>query len=338
MAAAKKGKGQAVCTVLPESRWDGRLTNSARSTFLNCRQKFEWQYMRRLSPRAPELPFLVGGLVHNGLERMYKKGRFDEAAEREIVEAACDEAAERAMTPEQSDQVWEQKAQVMGILRGYSKLYLKKDLATWKIVEAEKSFAYPMPNGWKAEGKRDMVVRLKQADPRRKLKAGALGLVEHKTASRVDASYVSKLPLDNQIIGYSNSIKKELGVIPDFVTYNVMKKTKLRHGKKETFEAFVKRVEDDYSWNPSEYFYRETLTFTTRDVKRFEEELFRFAVEMERAIDEGYFYKNTGQCTIYGKPCVYMPLCIQGPTRENLSRFRERADLHEELNETPQGE
>lgn len=335
----KGKKGQLIVTELPESRWEGELTNSARSTFLNCRQKFEWQYMRRLSPRAPFIPFLTGGLVHNGLERMYKTKRFDEKRERDIASSACDKACmETSLTPEQSDKVWEQQAQVMGILRGYAKLHLAPDLKAWKIVEAEKSFSYPIPNGWKAQGKRDMVVALAAASPRLKLPAGAVGLVEHKTASRVDASYVSKLPLDNQILGYSNSIRKETGKLPSFIVYNVMKKTQLRKGKKETFETFAKRIENDYLWNPVNYFYRETLKFSEKDVKRFEEELFRFAREMEKAIKDGYFYKNTGQCTIYGKPCPYMPLCIEGPNRANLSRFRERVAVHEELVEEPQGE
>lgn len=297
---------------------------------MNCRQKFSWQYLHRLSPRAPSLPFLVGGLVHNGLERMYKSGGFDTYEERGVVEAACDKACmESSLTTQQSDKAWEQSAVVMGILGGYAKYYLKRDLAAWRVKEAEASFSYPLPNGWKAMGKRDMVV-VRKSD-------GKVGLVEHKTASRVDANYVSKLPLDAQIIGYANSIKKETGRLPSFVVYNVMKKSQLRRSQKETFDAFQRRIEQDYLLNPSVYYYRETLQFSERDVARYEEEHNKFAREMERAIKEKYFYKNTSECTRYG-PCPYMPLCIQGPNRANLSRFRERTETHEELAEQAQGE
>jgi hypothetical protein len=331
MKAKAKPKGQLVVQTLPEARWDGALTNSARSTFLNCRKKFEWQYMRRLSPRAPSIPFLVGGLVHNGLERLYKTGVFRPIAEGQIVAKACEEAClDSSLNPQQSDKVWEQQAMIMGILRGYAKLYLAKDMKAWEVLEAESSFSYDIPNGWTAQGKRDMVVR-RRSDRK-------MGLVEHKTAGRVDANYVSKLPLDNQIIGYANALKKKYGRLPDFVVYNIMKKSQLRKGQKETFEKYQKRIEDDYTLNPSSYFYRETLTISEKDARRFEEELFRFAKEMERAIEEGFFYKNTGQCTAMGV-CPYMPLCIEGPNRANLSRFRERAELHEELAELPaQGE
>lgn len=319
-----------VVQTLPQARWDGELTNSARTTFMNCRQKFAWQYLHRLSPRVPSIPLLVGSLVHNGLERLYANGRFEEQAERDIVEGACDKACmETSLDSKQSDRVWEQSAMVMGILKGYVKLYLKKDLAAWKVKEVEASFAYPLPNGWKARGKRDMVV-IRKAD-------GKVGLVEHKTASRVDANYVSKLPLDAQIIGYANSIKKETGKLPSFVVYNVMKKAQLRKSQRETFEAFQRRIEQDYVLNPSVYFYRETLQFSERDVRRYEEEHDHFSREMERAIEEKYFYKNTSECTRYG-PCPFMGLCIEGPNRANLSRFRERVDMHEELSEQPQGE
>src|SRR3990167_1085963 len=320
-----KKKGQLVVQTLPAIEWDGNLTNSARSTFLNCRQKFEWAYLRRLSPRKPSIPFLVGGLVHNGLERFYTTG-VDLQKERHIAELACDAAAMNALDAKGSDDIMQQLAMVMGILSGYAKLYVKKDLVAWKVLEAEASFVYDLPNGWRKRGKRDMMVKRK-AD-------GKIGLVEHNTAGRVDAKYVTKLPLDNQIIGYANAIKKETGKLPDFVVYNIMKKTQLRKSQKETFDQYAKRIEADYVLNPSGYFYRETLVITATSARRFEEEIGRFVGEMERAIKENYFYKNTMQCTAMGV-CEFMSLCIEGPNRANLSRFRERANLHEELVEVP---
>ena len=321
-ALIKKNKGQLVVQTLPEIQWDGRLTNSARSTFLNCRKKFEWAYLRRLAPRKQSIPFLVGGAVHNGLERMYKTGKFSYEDEYAIADKLCGEAAMNAVDPKESDDIQQQLAMIIGILSGYNKLYLKADLSKWSVLEAEASFEYLLPNGWRKQGKRDMMVKRK-AD-------GKVGLVEHKTAGRVDANYVSKLPLDNQIIGYANAVKKETGKLPDFVVYNIMKKTQLRKKQTETFEQYAKRIEEDYVLNPSNYFYRETLTVTAKSAKNFDDELNLFVGEMERAIKENYFYKNTQQCTAMGV-CPFMSLCIEGPNRANLSKFRERENLHEEL-------
>lgn len=322
-------KSKTVADSLPEIQWDGNLTNSARSTFLDCRKKFEWSYLRRLSPRTPSLPFLVGGLVHNGLERMYKMGRFDEDAERKIVRAECDKAAKTAgLTAKMSDKIYSQAAMVMGILKGYSMHYLAKDLVKWEVLEAEASFSYSLPNGWRAMGKRDMVVREKKngkPDP-----GGKVCLVEHKTAATIDASYVAKLPLDAQIIGYANSLMKKMGKLPDKVVYNVIKKVGIKQKQTESFNSYLKRVEDEYTREPENYFYRETIQFSKEDIQNFEKELFTFAREMERAIKEGFYYKNTQSCTRMGI-CPFMQMCIAGPTKENLMHFRVRSAVHEEL-------
>src|SRR5260370_18002 len=47
------------------------LTNSARSTFMNCRKKYEYSYVYGLATRRPSIPFLVGGLFHGALDRCY---------------------------------------------------------------------------------------------------------------------------------------------------------------------------------------------------------------------------------------------------------------------------
>lgn len=316
-------KEVSVATTLPEIEWDGHLSNSARTTYLNCRKQFEWQYLRRLSPRAVSVPFLVGGLVHNGLEHMYKLGRFDEDAERAAVKKACAVAARTAgMTQTQSDRVYQQSAMIMGILKGYAKYYLERDLARWEVLEAEAAFEYKLRNGWSAVGKRDMVVRER--------KSKKIILVEHKTAATIDADYVAKLPLDAQIIGYVRSLQKSLGKLPDGVCYNVIKKVAIRQKQTESFNGYLKRVEDVYFKEPANYFYRETLSFTAKNVEDFAQELDKFSEEMDRSIKENFFYKNTSHCTRYGV-CPYMRMCIDGPNKDTLSHFRIRGATHEEL-------
>lgn len=319
----KKPEGVLIATKLPEMEWNGKLSNSARSTFLNCRKKFQWQYLYRLSPRKPSIPFLIGGLFHNGLEQMYKNGFFDRDKTEQEVVVACEKAcAESMLTPEESDKIWIQQGMIMGMLGGYEKLYLEKDLKEWEVVETERQFTYKISETQEAVGKRDMVVKVK--------KTGKIRLVEHKTAGRVDAGYIAKLPLDNQILGYANSLKKQMGKLPSDIVYNIVKKSALRLSQKETFAQFKKRVESEYLVNPSVYFYREVVSFTDKDVANYEAELKRFSEELLRAIKEKYFYMNTGQCTIMGT-CPYMGLCINGPTQDALSRYRIRAAMHEEL-------
>jgi PD-(D/E)XK nuclease superfamily len=300
------------------------LTNSARSVFLNCRKKYQYSYVFGLAPRKPSVPFLVGGLFHEELDRMYSEGAFDAEGMKKRVAKAC-EAASRleGLTPEDSERIFVQQAVVHGAVGAYAGKYLRDDLKAWEVVEAEGSFRVGLPNGWSYHGKTDLVGRDRRT---RRLR-----LVEHKTAGRLDAAYVAKLPLDNQILGYAWA-KREQGLDLDGVTYNVTKKPQIRQRQNETLNDFYRRIEQDYADRPGEYFYRETLRFSNKDVDRFAEELKRFTREIDRCAKEKFFYQNTSQCTALGV-CPFMKLCCDGVNKENLMLYRIKERAHEEIPE-----
>ncbi len=169
----------------------------------------------------------------------------------------------------------------------------------------------------------------------RERKSGRVKLVEHKTAGRLDAAYVAKLPLDNQIIGYAWAKGKEK-VKLEGVVYNVTKKPSIRLRQNETLNDFYKRIESEYTERPEEYFYRESLSFSPDDLKRFETELTRFMGEIDRCHKEDFFYQNTSQCTAMGV-CPFMKLCCEGATKENLMLYRVKGRPHEEIPEEDNG-
>jgi hypothetical protein len=298
------------------------LTNSARSTFLNCRKKYQYSYVYGLAPRKPSIPFLVGGLFHEELDIAYTEGEFDEDAARLRIRKACDKASRgEGLTPEDSEKIYMQQAIAMGAVKGYMEKYLVDDLKNWEVVEAEGSFKIAMPGGWTYHGKTDLVVKDKKT---KKIK-----LIEHKTAGKLDAAYVAKLPLDNQIIGYAWAKGKE-GVKLDGVVYNVTKKPAIRQRQNESINEFYKRVEAEYTARPEEYFYRESLVFSSASIANFEVELKKFTGEIDRCHDEEFFYQNTSQCTAMGV-CPFMKLCTDGVTPENLMLYRVKGRPHEEI-------
>lgn len=299
------------------------LTNSARATFLNCRKKYQYSYVYGLASRRPSIPFLVGGLFHDALDRCYTEGfKMDLDKEKKIAEKACEVAAQvPGLTPEESDKIWIQSAIVFGMLSGYSRQWLTQDKANWDIIEMESSFDVELPGGWRYRGKTDGIIKAK--------KTKRIKLIEHKTTSRLDAGYVAKLPLDNQILGYIWAKNQEkLGITE--VVYNVARKPSIRLKQSETLEAFAKRLVDEYLLNTATYFYRETLTFNPDDIDRFRRELFQMVKEIDRAEDEKFYYQNTGQCTQYG-PCPFMALCTNGVNEETLPMYRIKEKAHEEL-------
>lgn len=299
------------------------LTNSARSTFMNCRKKYQFSYVYGLATRRPSIPFLVGGLFHNGLDRCYSNGfKMDLDQEKAIAEKECEKAAQApGLTPEETDKIWIQSATVFGLLSGYKKQWIEQDKSRWDVIEAEGAFDVELPNNWRYRGKTDLVVRDK--------KTKAVKLVEHKTTSRLDAGYVAKLPLDNQILGYLWAKNQEKLGIKE-VVYNVSRKPSIRLKQSETLDAFAKRLVEEYLLNTSTYYYRETLTFDPTDVQKFSDELFKFVAEIDRCEKDKFYYQNTGQCTAMGI-CPFMPLCTNGINEETLSMFRVKERAHEEL-------
>lgn len=300
------------------------LTNSARTTFLNCRKKYEYSYVYGLAPRKPSIPFLVGGLFHDELDRMYTNGDFDEGEARLRISKACAKASrQEGLTSDDSEKIFMQQAIAMGAVKGYANKYLEADLKLWEVVEAEGAFKIEMPGGWSYWGKTDLVIKEK--------KSGKIKLVEHKTAGKLDAAYVAKLPLDNQILGYAWA-KLEQKVKLQGVIYNVTKKPQIRQRQNETLNDFYRRVENEYIERPEEYFYRESLQFSGDDIKRFSDELKKFLNEIDRCHDEDFFYQNTSHCTAMGM-CPFIKLCTDGTSKENLMLYRVKGRAHEEIPE-----
>lgn len=330
MAEVKKVKGVVSKAVVKTRLEDilpvfpfNELTNSARTTFCQCRKKFFWSYIALLVPNRENKAFLIGRLFHKGLEDMYTAKGFDKDDMSAKVHKAVDEAVATCTDVSAADDLYKQSALIKGLLEGYANHYLARDLKTWKIVAPETKFCYPLSNGWTARGMRDLLV----------YRGSDLTLVEHKTTTILDANYIAKLPLDSQILGYALSCLKDIGKIPAKIVYNVCKKSQLRQKQTETEAQFYERIRTEYLDNPTVYFYREVLSFSKLEIMSYEEDNNQFAKEMARAIDEKYFYCNYAQCTAYGL-CQYMALC-QSKTlaafKEALMSYRTKEAAHEEL-------
>lgn len=299
------------------------LTNSSRSSFLNCRQKFYWQYICHLSPISTPLPFLVGGLFHDGLERFYD-GRLKFKKYRLVVQKAINDALEFVRSDKESETLWQQEGVIMGMLKGYVKRYKDQDFEQWEVIAPETDFVFDLPNGMRYAGKRDLLVKSRKA----KSTENNIILVEHKTTSYLTPGYIAKLPLDNQILIYSKSVELDYKMLPTHIVYNVIKKTMSRQRQNETLDQYITRVEQEYKDNSHTYFYREIVPVSPKVIADSYKELCACSDEVKRCIDTGYYYKNTTQCTAFGT-CPYMPLCLKDKQAKHMYQVRE--NLHAEL-------
>ena len=298
------------------------LTNSARTSFLNCRMKFYWQYICRLTPVKASLPFLIGGLFHEGLEAIYNNS-FEEDTFREKVIGEIEKAMDAAETDKESEMLWAQEAIIMGMLKGYRERYAKQDKAQWEIIAPETDFVFNLQSGLQYAGKRDLLVKSRMVD--------GIVLVEHKTTSILGAGYLAKLPLDNQILIYCKSVEEDpkFKQLPKQIIYNIIRKSSSRQRQSESFNQYKERIEQEYMDNLNSYFYREVIPVNAKAIKESYKELEMCSKEIIRCMETGYYYKNTTQCTAYGT-CPYMPLCLK--EKLAINRFVQRENLHAELN------
>ena len=278
--------------------------------------------------------FWVGRVVHDEWERMYLSGKFSKAAFRKRTEKATRLAVKQCVNPDQEDRIWKASAMAQGLVPAYARHYLEKDLAYHDILAAEGGFEVAIPGTeWTYIGFFDLLSRARKKDG--EIKKGDLILWENKTTGMLDVNYIAKLPLDYQILGYCWGVREQSGYgLPKWVMYNASLKSRLRQKQTETKGQYLDRVEEDYTNDPTKYFYREVLRFGNRAIDMFVDELSRWVTEdLEPALRTGYFSKNTRTCTAMGL-CDFMPICIGAvPLSEALLHFERKEKSPRELKE-----
>jgi hypothetical protein len=310
----------------PEEAAVRGLSNSERQTFTTCRQKWYWQYHKLYSPGATPTPFLVGTAFHTVLKSFYTGGDCSE----EAVVSAVDEVFEPAvrgegaafLSPDQLDDLEKQRVMAHGMCLAYVKVHAA-DLKKWKVLKVEEKGRWSVNQRWQMFFTVDLLVEAEDG----------VWVVEHKTTSAIDANYVARLSLDEQVSTYMVGVRRAWDIAPKGVIYNVVLKPRIRQKQNETREGYLERVLALYKDQAAEYLYREKLLCSARDLARFEEELHLFTGEIEHAEATGYFPKNTRACDVRGT-CPCLPLCAEGEEAAK-DRFvvRERRSQYDEEQE-----
>jgi hypothetical protein len=239
------------------------------------------------------------------------------------------------------------------MMMGYARTYPEEN---FEIVSLEKEFCGPIINpetgaeskSFVLAGKVDGIVKLD----------GLYYLLEHKTASQVDSSYLERLWTDFQICLYSWYVEKILGYKISGVIYNILSKAKLKQSKGETElefeerrnaliaksktgkssakrkmpeldEEFQARLADKYS--APQMFHREMLYISRDQFVELQSELWELSKAMLEARRRNAFYRNTSYCFQYNHPCAYYPLCSSNGNPNVIENMYEHKAPHEEL-------
>ena len=323
------------------------LTYSALNTFRNCPRKYKNRYVDNLRPRERPEALSFGSVVHTAIELWYRSQDI-ESRLRDVL-AYIDDAFETRVVDANLMVQWHLAT---AMIRGYAERYTTED---FEVIEVEKEFVGEIRNPdtgrqsqtFRIAGKVDGIVRCHDG----------LYLLEHKTASNVDANYLDKLWTDTQIALYCHYLR-ELGYPIVGVIYNVLLKSRLKQGKGETQDEYEIRkaelaaknkngkstakrqmpeTDEEYQARLAEWysrpdaFHREFIYLSEDRLAMLQDEVWEITQQYLNARRRGKWLLNTSNCFSYQRPCEYLAYCQSGFNPNVADNLYEIATPHEEL-------
>jgi RecB family exonuclease len=323
------------------------LTYSALNTFRNCPRKYKNRYLDNLRPRERAEALSFGSVIHTAIELWYRSSN-TESRLRDVL-AYIDDAFENRVVDSNLMIQWHLAT---AMIRGYAVRYATEE---FEVVEVEKEFVGEIRNPdtgrqsqtFRIAGKVDGIVRCHDG----------LYLLEHKTASTVDASYLDKLWTDTQIALYCFYLR-ELGYPIVGVIYNVLLKSRLKQGKGETQEEYEVRhaelaaknksgkstakrqmpeTDDEFQarltewYSRPEAFHRELIYLSEDRLAMLQDEVWEITQQYLDARRRGKWLLNTSNCFSYQRPCEYLSYCQSGFNPNVADNLYEIALPNEEL-------
>ncbi len=324
-------------------------TYSMWSLFRNCRKAVEWRFIEQLLPLLRDHNLHFGSLIHDCLELWHGERNLAKVLDR--IDRLCPSRAQ----DEDQKRDWFNAAAMM---TAYAEHYPTEE---FEIVALEKTFQGPIVNpatgaasrSFLLAGKIDGIVRI----------GGDYFVLEHKTASQLDADYLEKLWTDFQITLYAHYIEQTLGIPITGILYNILVKARLQQGKGETVEEFELRraellaksksgkttakrklpeTDEEFQqrlaekYAESTMFHREMLYLSRDRFDILRSELWELTQAFLDARRRGVFYQNTAFCFNYQRPCAYFALCRSNGNPNVIDNFYQCVAPNEELRALPQ--
>ena len=312
--------------------------------FRNCRKACELRYFDELVPIERDGNLAFGSVIHNALESWHKERDLQKVVD--LLDAAYPER----IRDEKQLADWHLAQAMMAAYASHNAV------ENFDVVALEKSFEGPIINPETKAASRSFVLGgkvdgiVKEGDE--------YFLLEHKTASQIDASYLEKLWTDFQIILYAWYLEQTMGIKISGVIYNVLVKAKLRQSKGETEAEFEARraeliansktgkssakrkmpeTDDEFRARLIEkyaepgMFHREVLYISRDQFEELRAELWELSQALLDARRRKAFYRNTSYCFQYNRPCAYYALCRSGGNPNVIENLYQKVAPHEEL-------
>lgn len=250
--------------------------------FQTCRKKMEFWGIRHLMPKTKSPALRFGGAIHEALDVYYDGKPLDNVLQK-FKESYNEVEGEELRTVENG----------IKLLTWYSTIY--KDDVVKILLRPESAFAFDLGDFLYA-GKIDLVVEW----------GGEMWIMEHKTTTRLGASYADQFQLDKQITGYIVAAEQ--------------------HMKRECAGCILNVLEP---WNdvqrvssrtkaPEQHFMRFPITRSKELKERFLLNISRIVRDIEwcRSNNEWMEAEKKEVCTYYNRKCQYFDICRFGENEQ----------------------
>ena len=271
---------------MAERIWD----NSTISCFQTCRRKYYWQYVRHLRPAVKGTPLIFGSAIHDALDCYYKS----EDREKSIVDAV--KLFKESYTTPEGDMLRTVENGVK-LLSWYSVKYKNEPFKVHgKPEEGFVFFIGDILYG----GRLDLPV----------VWDDQLWIMEHKTTTRLGASYFDQFELDKQITGYIIALEEYSGRKCSGAIINVLEPWKE-----------VKRVTAKTK-QPEDHFLRKPITKSQHLKDRFRYNVQAIVRDIKWCEENNEFQEAEKKeaCFYYNRNCPFLQLCQYGENERVIKR------------------
>jgi len=296
------------------------VSYSSINDFRSCPRFYYWKRRRRLERKEFRVPFIVGRIMHHGIQTLFSK---PEKAESEIRKRFKEEAQKaRKEFPEitiyQEEDLAQQDAITTGMLKAFKYKYAKFLSAT-KHVKTEAVIHYELNKDVTIVGAIDNII---ENQSRRYV-------YELKNLKSLDRERVEAIKTDPQtglyFECYNRTCKKDEKL--DGIIYKIIRKPQIRQKKNESKAEFMARLQNWYLEDGDIKMHFERMNKPFISGAAVLNTIDKVTQQILSCKKEDDYYQDFGKCIREWGKCPMYTLCHDGATKENLKLYTIRPEF-----------
>lgn len=287
------------------------LSYSSISTFLDCRHKYYYKYIKGYSPREYKSSYVVGNFFSLGLYYLYTKKQKPITETMKLFEIEKQKLREKlSLSPAEEQNLNEQDVIIRGMLRAYKTKY-KNFIKKTTHIGNEVTLKYKSTTGVNFMGRIDNLL----------INKGKKYIHEIKTSKYLDENYVKNIKNSLQVALYFTLYNELHEDKINGIVYDVIRKPSIRLKRKESKEEFLVRLSEYYA-DPTrtDVFYMEIIDKPMITSKKVYNLLDKVLDDIKRCKKEPDYYHNFNHCFVWNR-CEYYDVCFFGENKLNLTKF-----------------